>query len=178
MDTDSQPLSRQQLLETLTDLDIVHTTHDHPPIFTVQEGAAIKAALPGGHTKNLFLKDKTGALFLICALGDTIVPINKLHKRLGCKRLSFGKAELLYTQLGVRPGSVTFFSIINDHNNKVTLILDEALFSHALVNFHPMENTATTAIASKDLLTFAQHTHHTAVKVDFKALQDATNSPS
>ena len=178
MDTDPQPVSRQHLLKTLAQLGIAHKTHDHPPIFTVEEGTAIKAALPGGHTKNLFLKDKAGALFLICALGDTIIPINKLHKRLGCKRLSFGKADLLYTHLGVRPGSVTFFSIINDRPNHVTLILDEALFAHDIVNFHPMENTATTAIASEDILTFAQHTHHTPVKVDFKVLQDAVNSPS
>ncbi|WP_371396655.1 prolyl-tRNA synthetase associated domain-containing protein [Fretibacter rubidus] len=172
------PNDRTALIRTLDQLGIAHNTHDHAPIFTVEEGADIKAALPGGHTKNLFLKDKTGALFLICALGDTVVPINKLHKRLGCKRLSFGKPELLLTHLGVTPGSVTFFSILNDRDNHVQLVLDKALFEHDIVNFHPLKNDATTAIAAGDLLTFAAHTGHTPITIDFKALHEAHNTPS
>ena len=173
-----KPIDRKALLSTLTNLGIAHETHDHAPIFTVAEGADIKAALPGGHTKNLFLKDKTGALFLICALGDTVIPVNRLHKALGCKRLSFGKPELLLAHLGVTPGSVTFFSIINDHKNTVQLILDAALFDHDIVNFHPLKNDATTAVSPSALRTFAAHTGHAPITIDFKALQDAANTPS
>ena len=172
------PIDRAALIDTLDKLDIAHQTHDHAPIFTVKDGADIKAALPGGHSKNLFLKDKAGALFLICALGDTIVPINKLHTVLGCKRLSFGKPDLLLTQLGVTPGSVTFFSIINDTDNQVQLVLDEALFEHEIVNFHPLKNDATTAIAAQDLLRFAAHTGHSPITIDFKALHEASKTPS
>lgn len=162
--------NRETLLAKLDELGISHKTHDHAPIFTVAEGADIKAKLAGGHTKNLFLKDKSGALFLVCALGDTEIAVNKLHKELGCKRLSFGKADLLLEKLGVTPGSVTLFSVINDTNREVTLVLDKALFDFALVNFHPLKNDATTAISSADMITYAEATQHTPIIIDFAAL--------
>ncbi|HHL43788.1 MAG TPA: prolyl-tRNA synthetase associated domain-containing protein [Hellea balneolensis] len=166
----TKPARRTDLLALLRQLGIEQQTHDHRAVFTVDEGKDIKAKLPGGHTKNLFLKDKSGALFLICALGDTKIAINQLHKHLGCKRLSFGKPDLLLEVLGVTPGSVTFFSIINDQNHKVRLILDKRLFDHEIVNFHPLENTATTAFRSADLLTFAKHTGHEVTIMDFAAI--------
>lgn len=164
-------ITRHALLKRLTDLGLAHTTFDHPPIFTVAEGAHIKAKMPGGHTKNLFLKDKAGTLFLISAIADTVIPINKLHPILGSKRLSFGKAELLFEMLGVTPGSVTVFAVMNDKAHNVQLILDAALFEHDIVNFHPMKNDATTAISPKDLLTFVRSEHHEPVIIDFKTLQ-------
>lgn len=163
--------AKTALLAHLTNIGILHTTHEHRAIFTVEEGQDIKATLPGGHTKNLFLKDKKGAFFLICALGGTKISINQLHKHLGCKRLSFGKPEALLEHLGVVPGSVTLFSVINDKNNTVTLILDKALFNHEIVNFHPLTNTATTAIASSDIEKFTKSTHHDFVIIDFAALE-------
>lgn len=162
---------RTALFEKLDTLGISHTTHEHKAVFTVEESADIKAGLPGGHTKNLFLKDKNGVFFLICALGDTQVPVNKLHRVFNCKRLSFGKPEPLLEHLGVTPGSVTFFAIMNDRENQVKLILDKALFAHDIVNFHPMENTATTAIASGALIIFAKSADHDPVIVDFSALE-------
>jgi len=164
------PISRDQLFDYLEGLNIAHTTHDHEPIFTVEAGAHIKAEMPGGHTKNLFLKDKVDAFFLICALGDTPIRINKLHPVLGCKRLSFGKSEPLFELLGVMPGSVTLFSILNDRDKKVTLILDEALLEHDIVNFHPLLNDATTAISSADMIVFAKATGHDPIMVDFAGL--------
>ncbi len=158
---------RKPLFDLLNKLEIVHTTHDHEAIFTVEAGAHIKASLPGGHTKNLFLKDKSGALFLVCALGDTKIAINQLHKVLGCKRLSFGKPDLMQEVLGVVPGSVTFFAVMNDTENRVQLVLDKALWDHETVNFHPLENTATTAFAARDLEIFAKATNHEPVIVDF-----------
>jgi Ala-tRNA(Pro) deacylase len=163
-------VSRQDLFDYLDGLGIAHTTHDHAPVFTVEDSAEIKAGLPGGHTKNLFLKDKTGAFFLICAQGDTAVRINKLHPLLGCKRLSFGKADPLLEHLGVVPGSVTLFSVLNDEEAQVALILDAALLKHEIVNFHPLLNDATTAISSADMIKFAKAAGHDPVVIDFAAL--------
>lgn len=164
---------RASLFARLDALRIAHTTHEHAAVFTVEESAQIKSQLPGGHTKNLFLKDKAGALYLVCALGDTAVPVNKLHRTFGCKRLSFGKPDLLLETLGVTPGSVTFFAIMNDTAGRVNLVLDARLFDHEIINFHPMENTATTAIASAALTKFANACDHDAQIVDFAALTQA-----
>ncbi len=161
---------RRPLFDLLDKLGIEFTTYEHEAIFTVEQGADIKASLPGGHTKNLFLKDKSGTLFLVCALGDTEIPVNQLHKQLGCKRLSFGKPDLMEEVLGVTPGSVTFFAVMNDTKNRVRLVLDKALFAHDLVNFHPLENTATTAFATRDLQVFATATGHDPVILDFGAI--------
>lgn len=163
--------TRESLLHNLYRLKITNTTHDHPAVFTVEESAKIKADLPGGHTKNLFLKDKQGQMFLICALADTQIPVNKLHREFGCKRLSFGKPDLLLEHLGVAPGSVTLFSVINDTQNQVALVLDQALFSHELVNFHPLENTATTAISAEDMTVFAKAHNHDPVIIDFTQIE-------
>jgi len=162
-------LNRAALFERLDRLGIAHKTHEHKAVFTVEQSAQIKEDLPGGHTKNLFLKDKAGALFLICALGDTLVPVNKLHKHLTCKRLSFGKPELLLETLGVTPGSVTFFAIMNDKEARVRLVLDKALFKHDIINFHPLENTATTAFKSADMEAFAKDTDHEPIIMNFAA---------
>ncbi|HCR94275.1 MAG: DNA-binding protein [Oceanicaulis sp.] len=150
------PASREDLLRFLDGLGIAHETYDHPPIFTVEEGESLKLDMPGGHTKNLFLKDKKGALILISALQSTRIALNQLHHSLGCGRLSFGKAELLEDKLGVTPGSVTAFALLNDHDHQVRFILDEALMAHDIVNFHPLKNDATTAIRSADLLRFVE----------------------
>jgi len=164
--------TRSDLFARFDRLGISHTTHEHRPFFTVEEGLDIKANLPGGHTKNLFLKDKKGALLLISALGDTVIRINRLHKLLGCARLSFGNETLLYETLGVRPGSVTAFSLINDTENRVRFVLDAALMQHSRVNFHPLSNDATTTISSQDLLRFTLDTGHGSQLVDFSSLLD------
>lgn len=165
------PLSRSELLTALDTHNIAHKTLDHAPIFTVEDGADMKAQMAGANTKNLFLKDKAGAFFLICAQSDTQIKINKLHHALGCKRLSFGKADALYEHLGVTAGSVTLFSVINDTDNKVSLILDKALLGHDIVNFHPLRNDATTAISSEDMLKFAEITQHKPLILDFAQIE-------
>ncbi|MBL4871045.1 MAG: prolyl-tRNA synthetase associated domain-containing protein [Robiginitomaculum sp.] len=161
---------RADLFAHLDAHSIVHKTHEHKAVFTVEESHAIKDHLPGGHTKNLFSKSKDGCLFLLCALGETKIPINHLHKRLGCKRLSFGKPELLQDVLGIKPGSVCLFSLLNDNGGRVELILDQALMGFDLVNFHPLENTATTAISSADMVKFSKSTGHEPVIIDFAKL--------
>ncbi len=163
--------TRAELFAFLDGLSIKHTTMDHRPVFTVEEGEDIKAQLPGGHSKNLFLKDKKGAFILISALGSTEIRLNQLHKTLGCARLSFGRAELMEEILGVTPGSVTAFALINDQPAQIRFILDTALMAHDIVNFHPLKNDATTAIASDDLVRFACATGHEPEMVDFTAHQ-------
>lgn len=138
-------------------------------MFTVAESAGIKAAMPGGHTKNLFLKDKKGALLLFSALAETQIDLNALSKTLGMGRFSFGSADLLFETLGVHPGSVTVFAAINDRLNRVRVGLDAALFAHAVVNFHPLSNDATTAVSPADVLRFLDHTGHHPVRVAFDA---------
>ncbi|MBI1235447.1 MAG: prolyl-tRNA synthetase associated domain-containing protein [Alphaproteobacteria bacterium] len=164
------PAARTDLFAFLDELGIAHSTLDHAPVFTVDEGQAIKAGLPGGHTKNLFLKDKRGRFVLVSALGDTPVRVNRLHKLIGCQRLSFARESDLLEVLGVRPGSVTAFALMNDTDGQVTFVLDAALLSTDPVNFHPLKNDATTAIARGDLLKFAKATGHDPLIVDFAAL--------
>jgi Ala-tRNA(Pro) deacylase len=127
---------------------------EHAPVFTVAESSQLERRLPGGHTKNLFLKDKKGALFLVVALGHAQIDLKTLHERLGCDRLSFGRPELLMEVLGVPAGSVTPFALINDKARRVTVVLDADMMRLERLNYHPLENTATTGIAREDLLAF------------------------
>lgn len=164
-------IDRQAALYAQFDaLGIPYETHAHPPVFTVEEGAEIKARLPGGHTKNLFLTDKDSAVILISALGETRIPLNRLHREIGTKRLSFGKPALMQETLGVTPGSVTVFALINDAPPRVRCILDAALFGHAVVNFHPLSNDATTAIPGDRLEDFVRATGHEPERFDFSRL--------
>lgn len=161
------PATPKQLYAFFEAHNMAYQTVDHAPIFTVAEGADIKAKIPGAKTKNLFLKDKFGRLFLICALADTRIALNRLHKALSSKRLSFANEALLFDHLGVRPGSVTLFSIINDPAQSVTLVLDAALLREDRVNFHPLQNTATTGISKDDMLRFITALNRPLLAVDF-----------
>jgi len=166
--TDTTPHPKEADLYALLDAQgIAYEVAEHQAVFTVAEGAEIKARLPGGHSKNLFLKDKAGDYLLVSALGSTEIRLNQLHKRIGTKRLSFGKADALLNLLGVVPGSVTVFAVMNDADAKVRLILDKALFAYEFVWFHPMRNTASLRIASADLLRFAEAIRHPATVIDF-----------
>ncbi len=169
-----RPLAPATLFGFLDALAIAHRTENHPPVFTVEEGRDIKARLPGGHTKNLFLKAKDGALVLVCALGDTPIRLNALHRPLGVGRLSFAKPELLAENLGVTPGSVTLFALANDAERKVRLVFDAALLAHDPLNFHPLSNDATTAISRADALRFAKACGREPTIIDFAALAQET----
>ena len=161
------PATRAHLFELFETLGISHSTLDHRPVFTVGEGADIKATMRGGHTKNLFLKDKNDTLFLVFALGETQVRLNHLHKTLGCARLSFGTEALMLETLGVTPGSVTVFALINDTDRRINLVLDAALLASDPINFHPLLNTATTAVSQTDLRKFIAHWGGTVFGCDF-----------
>lgn len=168
------PASFADLLARFDALGIAHVTHPHRPIFTVQEGADLKATLPGGHSKNLFLKDKKGGLWLLSALGDSAIDLNAVSKLLGVPRFSFGNAELLMQHLGVTPGSVTVFALINDPERTVSLILDERFFAHDPVNFHPLRNDATTAISPADLMKFIHSLGREPIRLSFDAAGQPT----
>jgi Ala-tRNA(Pro) deacylase len=155
------PASPDQLFAYLDSLGIAHQTVTHPPVFTVEEARARRGALAGGHTKNLFLRDKKGALFLIVAPEDAAIELKSLHRLLGASgRFSFGSAELMRETLGVEPGSVTPFAVINDQPARVTVVLDAAMIAHEVLNFHPLRNTATTTISRDGLLKFLEATGH------------------
>lgn len=146
--------TRTDLFSLLDQLDIKTETLEHPAVFTVAQSQDIETALPGGHTKNLFLKDAKDRLFLVVALATAPIDLKRLPARIGSARLSFGKSELLQEVLGVTPGSVTVFSLINDPERRVNVVLDGALMAHDPINAHPLENTATTSIGRADLLKF------------------------
>jgi Ala-tRNA(Pro) deacylase len=154
------PKSREELISFLEGLGIATRTFEHPPLFTVQDSQSLRGEIPGGHTKNLFLKDKKGRLFLVVALGRAHIDLKSLHKTLACDRLSFGKPDLLMEVLGVPAGSVTPFALINDKARRVTVILDAGMMRHERLNYHPLQNTATTNIARQDLLTFIRSCGH------------------
>jgi Ala-tRNA(Pro) deacylase len=154
------PASRQDLFDGLADLGIKTTTLEHPPVFTVAESGELERQLSGAHTKNLFLKDEDGLLFLLVAMSSTRVDLKGLARTLGAGRLSFGKPELLLDTLGVPPGSVTAFAVINDAALRVNFIVDADLMQHDTINCHPLENTATTSIGREDLLRFVRACGH------------------
>ena len=155
------PATPDDLFAFLDKLGIAHKTVSHPPLFTVEQSRGLRGAIPGGHTKNLFLKDKKGALFMVTAIEDATIELKSLHRRLGASgRFSFGSAELLREALGVEPGAVTPFAAINDRSNRVTVVLDAALMAHGTINAHPLANTMTTSVTSADLLRFLQATDH------------------
>ncbi len=163
------PASRADLLARLDELGIAHRTFDHPPVFTVEEAERHTGHLPGGHCKSLFLKDRKGGLWLLVCLAHRRIDTNRLAKNLGCARLSFGKPELLAEVLGVVPGAVTPFALINDTSHRVQPLLDRAMLEEELLNYHPLTNAATTTIASRDLVRFIEACGHEPRLLDLDA---------
>jgi Ala-tRNA(Pro) deacylase len=156
------PATPDELFAYLDTLGIAHKTVTHPAVFTVEEARELRGAIAGGHTKNLFLRDKKGVTYLVVAPEDASIELRSLHRLLGASgRFSFGSAELMQDVLGVPPGSVTPFAAINDKEKRVTIVLDAALMAHETLNFHPLVNTATTTISRDGLLKFLAATGHT-----------------
>ncbi|MDH4440646.1 MAG: prolyl-tRNA synthetase associated domain-containing protein [Rhizobium sp.] len=160
--TESVPPKRaEDLIRFLDALGIPHKTKTHPPVFTVAESVSLRDEIPGGHTKNLFVKDKKDQFFLLTVEENASVDLKTVHTVIGAaSKVSFGKPEKLMEYLGVAPGSVTAFGAINDTGLKVTFVLDKDLMQHDLINCHPLSNDATTSIARDDLLRFLEATGH------------------
>jgi Ala-tRNA(Pro) deacylase len=156
----------EELFAFLDTLGIEHSTMMHPPIFTVGEGREWHDKIPGLHCKNLFLKDKKGKIWLAVMPGEKRADLNRLEKRVRSARLSFGKPELLLEVLGLTPGSVTPFGLINDKARRVTVIVDQDLPKAEWVNFHPLHNAASTTLRSADLSRFMRALGYDPVIVD------------
>jgi Ala-tRNA(Pro) deacylase len=153
-------LTRDDLLAHLAALGIETETVDHPALFTVEQSQALRGDIPGAHTKNLFLKCKKGSVWLVTALEETPVNLKTLHHTLGSGRLSFANADLMMECLGVTPGAVSTFGVINDAEKRVSVVLDEQLMRHARINLHPLVNTATTGISRENLIGFLEACGH------------------
>jgi Ala-tRNA(Pro) deacylase len=167
----SEPaFDRDRLLTWFAEKGVDHRTHDHPAVFRVEEGLELKAALPGAHTKNLFLKDHRGRLWLISARQDTMIDLKRAAAAMGSGRLSFGNETLMFETLGVRPGSVTALALINDAERRVTFVLDQRLWEAEIVNFHPLTNTATTALDQAAFRRILALLEREPLVVDFAAL--------
>jgi Ala-tRNA(Pro) deacylase len=160
----------QKLYRHLAEIGISVTTHEHVPVFTVEEARLLRGALPGGHTKNLFLRDKKGGHWLVVLREEFRVDLNALSKMLGAPRFSFASADLLESALGVPAGAVTPFALINDTASAVRVVLDEGMLALDPLNFHPLRNDRTTAIASDDLLKFVRTCGHQAIAAQLPEL--------
>ena len=165
-----EPMDRAGLMDFLDFHGIACQTYDHPAVFTVADGPELKEKIPGGHSKNLFLKDAKGQLWLISALATTVVDLKRVPAVIGSARLSFGSAERLWDALGVRPGSVTALAWVNDPDHNVKFVLDAALLGYDSVNFHPLTNDATTNLSVDAFKRFLQVLGRELVLVDFDAL--------
>ena len=155
------PKTPEQLFDFLAELGISVTTVKHPPLYTVADSQALRGEIAGGHTKNLFLRDKKQAVYLVTALEDADIDLKGLHRVLGASgRFSFGSSDLLLELLGVTPGSVTPFGALNDTAGRVTVVLDAPLMEHAVINAHPLTNTMTTSVTREDLVKFLEATGH------------------
>ncbi len=159
----------EQLFARLRALGIETETVEHSPVFTVDEARALRGRIAGGHCKSLFLKDKNGGLWLVVVDEGRRVDLKQLAKRLGVGRFSFGKPELLRATLGVEPGSVTPFALINDGAATVRVVLDQDMMGNERLNYHPLTNTATTTIARDDLVRFIDACGHQAYMLDLNA---------
>ena len=172
-------LTPQQLLDRLAELGIPTDTVEHEPVFTVAESRGVKARIPGAHSKNLFVKDKKGRFFLITAQDETPIDLKRAHEAIGASgRLSFGSADQLRDVLGIEPGSVTPFAVVNDTAGRVTMVLDANLMEHERVNFHPLVNSMTTGVSRDDLIRFLRATGHDPKIVRLPEPQGAASEAS
>jgi Ala-tRNA(Pro) deacylase len=162
------PATPQDLFAFLDTLAIAHETVTHPALFTVEDSQKLRGEIPGGHTKNLFVKDKKSRLFLLVAQEDATIDLKRVHEAIGAQgRVSFGSGELLEEVWGVKPGAVTPFGALNDKDGRVAVVLEAGLMAHARLNFHPLVNTQTTGLAAADLVRFLEATGHAPQIVAF-----------
>lgn len=163
----SAPATPDQLFARLKGLGIEVRTRHHPPVFTVEEAKALRGKIEGCHTKNLFLRSKKGRMYLVVCPEDRGIDLRMLARMLGAKRLSFGSGERLMKFLGVFPGAVTPFAVVNDRGGEVRVVLDRKIVGADMLNFHPLDNAMTTSIAPGDLIRFLEAENHPPEILDF-----------
>ena len=159
------------LLADLEALAIPHRVSEHVAVFTVEESRHIKADLPGEHTKNLFLKDTADAFWLVTVPSDARVDLKALPQAIGCKRVSFGKAEDMERLIGILPGSVTPLAMINAMPGSVTVVLETGLAQADRINVHPLRNTATVGLAGGDTLRLLRHWGHAPIVAQIPVIE-------
>lgn len=171
MVNESLPTSPDQLLEIFDTINIEYELHHHEAVFTVEEADKVDSAIKGAACRNLFLRDKKKKMYLVTAQNHTQIDLKKLEKRLASARLSFGSPERLFENLGVRPGSVCPFSVVNDNNQNVRMILEEDMMNQETVTYHPLLNTMTVALKPNDLIKFFDHIKHPYEIVDLQCVR-------
>lgn len=167
----SAPARPEELLRRLDALDIAHQTASHAPVFTVEEAKSVRRWLPGGHTKNLFLRNKKGEMWLVVCQEDRLVDLKALARHLGAGRFSFASTDRLMRFLGIQPGAVSPFAVVNDRLGRVRVVVDLAVLQWQRVNFHPLDNSLTTAISGDDLMKFLRAEEHAPEVTDLGALE-------
>lgn len=165
------PATPEDLFRRLDELGIEHDTRTHQPVFTVEEAKEVRHGVPGGHTKNLFLRNKKGAMWLVVCEEDRLIDLKALAGHLHAGRFSFSSADRLMRYLGVVPGAVSPFAVINDRQGRVKVVVDLAVLRCERVNFHPLDNTMSTAIAGDDLVKFLRAENHAPEVTDLGSLE-------
>ncbi len=164
-------LTKQDLFKQLIALNIKYILYEHEPLFTVEQAQKISLNIPGGHIKNLFLKDDNGKFWLIVAQDHTKIELKKVAQMMNAPKLRFANEQLLMEYLGVKPGSVTPFALINDTNHTVNVILDAVLLTFDTINAHPLQNDATIGVNQSDFKKFLKYTQHAPIIIDFKSYE-------
>lgn len=172
------PFAPDDLFAVLGSLGISYSLHHHKAMFTVAEGLEIERGIPGAHCRNLFVRDKKETMFLVSALNETAIDLKKLGAALNAGRLSFGSPDRLWRHLGVKPGSVCPFAMMNDADHMVTPVLDAQMMQAGIINFHPLLNTMTIGLTPSDLLTFMAHFGHNPLVLDMRDLAPDNNTES
>ena len=157
---DSLPTPPEDLIRILGDAGIGHSLHEHPPLRTVEDSKAFRGDMEGTHVKNLYLRDRKKKNFLVVAQEDRAIDLKSLPDMIGSDRLSFGSADRLFEFLGVRPGAVSPFTLINDSEHRVSLALDASLMQAERLYFHPLVNDLTLGISADGLRRFLEITGH------------------
>lgn len=163
------PTTPDSLMGQLEGMGIDYTLYHHEAVYTVEESEKVDAKIEGTHCRNLFLRDKKKKNYLVVLQNATDVDMKKLPEVIGSDRLSFGSSDRLWEYLGVRPGSVCPFAIINDTDQQVKIFLDKSMMETDIVNYHPLLNIMTIGLKPADLIKFIESTGHEAHIVDLSS---------
>jgi Ala-tRNA(Pro) deacylase len=163
---DSLPTTPETLIAKLTALGIAFSTYHHQPLRTVEDSKAFRGDMVGMHVKNLYLRDKKKRNFLVVAEEDRSIDLKSLHQLIGADRLSFGSADRLFEMLGVRPGAVSPFTLINDPEGRVSLSIDAELMQADMLYFHPLVNDMTLGVTPAGLMQFLDASGHQAQMIN------------
>ena len=167
----SVPATPANLFRRLDELEIIHQTFEHAPVFTVEEAKSLRGKLDGAHTKNLFLYNKKKQMWLVVSLEDRLIDLKALAAHVGAGCFSFCSADRLMQYLGVIPGAVAPFTVINDKQNVVRVLLDLGILQFERVNFHPLDNSMTTTLSADDLVKFLRAEGHAPEVTDLGSVE-------